>query len=90
MRQPGEVKRGQRVDLNAPGILTDSEGNKTAVTVVDLSSGGCRVLTDGTPLIGEEVRLRVGRIADYPAKVRWALGNEAGLEFIGSGTPIDK
>jgi hypothetical protein len=41
------------------------------------------------PMIGEHVRLRVGRIADYPARVRWALGDEAGLEFIGPAGEVE-
>ena len=57
--------------------------------VVDLSAGGCRVITDGTPIIGEHVHLRVGRVSDYPAQVRWALGNEAGLKFTGPAEEID-
>lgn len=89
MREPGEIKRAARVDVESPGVLIDSEGVETEVTVVDLSAGGCRVITDGTPIIGEHVRLRVGRVGDYPAQVRWALGNEAGLQFTGPSEQID-
>ena len=39
--------------------------------------------TDGSPMIGEEVRLRVGRMGDYPGQIRWALGHEAGMVFTG-------
>jgi hypothetical protein len=89
MREPREIKRAARIDVESPGLLIDSEGVETEVTVVDLSAGGCRVLTDGTPIIGEHVHLRVGRVSDYPAQVRWALGNEAGLQFTGPAEEID-
>ena len=88
-RQPGEIKREPRIDVESRGVLIDSEGVETEVRVVDLSAGGCRVITDGTPIIGEHVHLRVGRVSDYPAQVRWALGNEAGLQFTGPAEKID-
>ncbi len=83
MREPGQIKRQTRIDVESKGILIDSEGVESEVEVLDLSAGGCRLKTDGTPIIGEHVRLRVGRIGEYPAQVRWALGEEAGLQFIG-------
>lgn len=89
MREPGQIKRNARIGVESPGTLIDSEGVESEVTVVDLSAGGCRIITDGTPIIGEHVHLRVGRVADYPAQVRWALGNEAGLKFTGPAEKID-
>lgn len=83
MREPGQIKRKHRVDVRHKGVLVDSEGVATDVVVLDISADGCRLETDGTPMIGEHVRLRVGRIGNYPAQVRWALGTEAGLEFTG-------
>ncbi|QIK96317.1 PilZ domain-containing protein [Sphingomonas sp. HDW15A] len=89
MHEPRPIKRATRIDTNAPGVLIDSEGRATTVVVADLSAGGCRIISDAMPIIGEHVRLRVGRIADYPAQVRWALGNEAGLEFSGPSDPVE-
>jgi len=89
MHEPRPIKRAIRIDTNAPGLLIDSEGVETPVVVADLSAGGCRIITEAMTMIGEHVRLRVGRIADYPAQVRWALGNEAGLEFTGPSDPLD-
>ncbi len=83
MREPGQIKRQTRIDVDSNGILIDSEGVESEVVVIDLSAGGCRLKTDGAPMIGEHVRLRVGRIGEYPAQVRWALGDEAGLQFTG-------
>lgn len=89
MQEPRPIKRATRVETNAPGVLIDSEGTETPVVVADLSAGGCRIVTHAMPIIGENVRLRVGRIADYPARVRWALGDEAGLEFIGPAGEVE-
>ena len=83
MREPGQIKRSPRVDVRHEGVLVDSEGVETDVIVLDISAEGCRLETDGTPIIGEHVHLRVGRIGNYPAQVRWALGTEAGLVFTG-------
>ncbi|MCM8556445.1 PilZ domain-containing protein [Sphingomicrobium sediminis] len=83
-RKPGEVKRAKRVDVDHKGYLIDSDGGESAVRVLDLSADGCRIETEeGVVRIGEHVRLRVGRSGDYPAQVRWALGDEAGLQFTG-------
>ena len=89
MHEPRPIKRATRVETNAPGVLIDSEGVEMPVVVADLSAGGCRIITEAMPAIGEHVRLRVGRIADYPARVRWALGGEAGLEFIGPAGEVE-
>lgn len=86
-RKPGEVKRAKRIEVDHEGVLIASDGVESKVTVIDLSADGCRLKTDGSPMIGEDVRLRVGRSGDYPAQVRWALGNEAGLRFTGPAEP---
>lgn len=82
-REPGQIKRNPRVEVRHKGVLIDSEGVESDVIVTDISAEGCRLQTDGTPLIGEEVHLRVGRMGDYPGQIRWALGDEAGMVFTG-------
>ena len=82
-REPGQIKRDPRVEVHHKGVLVDSDGVETDVVVTDISADGCRLQTDGSPLIGEEVRLRVGRMGDYPGQIRWALGQEAGMIFTG-------
>ena len=86
-RNVGEVKRAKRIDVSHDGLLIDSDGASNNVRVLDLSADGCRLQTSGTLKIGEDVQLRVGRSGDYPAQVRWALGNEAGLQFTGPSQP---
>ncbi|WP_265571105.1 PilZ domain-containing protein [Sphingomicrobium nitratireducens] len=87
MREPGQIKRDTRIEVDQRGILVDSEGVESRVTVTDISKEGCRLITDGTPIIGEHVVLRVGKAGDVPAQVRWALGHEAGLHFT-AGAPV--
>ena len=86
-RKIGEVKRAKRIDVDHEGVVIDSDGGTSHVRVLDLSADGCRLETAGQLKIGEDVQLRVGRSGDYPAQVRWALGNEAGLRFTGPSLP---
>lgn len=88
-REPGEIKRARRIRVEAEALLIDSDGAQTPVSVIDLSADGCRVRSDTMLLIGERVRLRVGRVADYPAQVRWTRENEAGLAFTGPSSAVD-
>ena len=88
-REPGQVKRQPRVRVEHEGVLIDSEGVEIPVKVTDISREGCRLITDGTPMIGEKVRLRVGRAGEVPAQVRWSLGTEAGLRFVEAAGDVE-
>ena len=65
-------------------VLTD--GSEHAVTITDVSSGGFKLQTEATIPIGSHVFVRVDRYGDFPAQIRWALGKEAGGEFL---EPVD-
>ena len=82
MREPGEIKRAPRVDTKFETSLIDSDGNTVSVTVIDISREGCRMETDGTLKIGENVQIKVPKYGTFPAQIRWALGNEAGAVFL--------
>ena len=82
MREPGHIKRAPRVDTHIDAALTDSDGSRMEVIVLDISREGCRLETDGTLKIGEKIELHVPRYGTYPAQVRWAVGNEAGAVFL--------
>lgn len=82
MRTPGHVKRSPRIDASIGADVTDSEGHQVPVTIVDISKDGCRMETDGTLMIGEQVEIHVDDGSMHRARIRWALGNEAGAEFI--------
>ena len=81
-RVEGFSKRAPRVDLRRPAILIDSSGGHFEVTILDVSSGGFRLEVPESPRIGEFVTLRVERGAEFPAQIRWALGEHAGGVFL--------
>lgn len=82
MREPGHVKRAPRVDTKFKAKLIDSDGNVMPVIVMDISREGCRLEADGALKIGEKVQLEVPKYGNFPAQIRWALGNEAGAVFL--------
>jgi hypothetical protein len=84
MREPGHIKRPPRVDTRINTFLTDSDGNRIEVVVIDISQNGCRLETRAMLRIGEKVQIEVPKYGTFPAQVRWALGNEAGAIFLES------
>ncbi len=81
-REPGQVKRAPRVDTKFAARLIDSDGNVVKVTVMDISREGCRLESDEILKIGEKVNIEVPKYGNFPAQIRWALGNEAGAVFL--------
>jgi PilZ domain-containing protein len=75
-------KRAHRVDLRQPAVLMNSDGVESNVFILDVSSGGFRLEISESLRVGELVTLRVERCDDFPAQIRWALGNEAGGVFL--------
>ena len=65
-----------------PAILIDSDGGELPVTVLDLSSGGFRLQAGEMLVVGEEVRLRVSRYGDFPARIQWVTGQQCGGRFL--------
>ena len=85
-RVPGFIKRAPRVDLQRSAVLVDSDGVHRDVTVLDVSSGGFKLMVSELPKIGDLVRLRVDGSAELQAQIRWAVGDQAGGVFL---TPVD-
>lgn len=81
-RADGYSKRAPRVDLRRPAVMIDSDGRESRVLILDVSSGGFRLGVTESPRIGEFVTLRVERRDEFPAQIRWALGEEAGGVFL--------
>ncbi len=77
-----ENQRRPRVGTSFAAVLVDSDGGELSVEVIDLSSGGFRLRTDETLVVGEKVQLRVERYGEFPAQILWAEGNEAGGRFL--------
>lgn len=76
------IKRAPRVDGQHEALLVDSKGRLYPVKILDISSSGFKLWADETFQIGEYVGLRVSKYGEFSAQIRWALGNEAGGEFL--------
>jgi len=81
-RDRGLNKRAPRIDLRRPAVLINSDGAAVNVTILDVSSGGFKLEAPECLRIGEFVRLRVEHCDEFPAQIRWVLGNEAGGVFL--------
>ena len=81
-RVPGQISRRQRIAVSHDAKLVTAQGAEHDVIITDVSAGGFRLRTAVTMPIGEHVFLRVDRYGDFPAQIRWALGNEAGGVFL--------
>lgn len=75
-------RKSPRVEGRFPATLIDEAGRDYPVIIRDLSSTGFRLECSENLSVGERVALRVSRYADFPAEIRWALGNEAGGVFL--------
>jgi hypothetical protein len=71
--------RPSRNPVALTALLTRENGGTQEVSVDDLSLDGCRV--SGNFLIGDQVKLKLPRIAELNAQVRWAVLGCAGLRF---------
>lgn len=86
-RAPGLTKRAPRVSVEQPAVLLDAQGNAMDVLMLDVSVGGFRMRVPEMPRIGEHVTLRIDGYEDFPAQIRWALGDEAGGGFLSPFEP---
>lgn len=62
--------------------MIDSDGNVVKVEVTDISREGCRMKTDAFLRIGETIQIITTDQIIHPAQIRWAIGGEAGAQFI--------
>ena len=81
-RIPGQISRRQRIAVSHDAKLVTAQGTEHEVTITDVSAGGFRLRTAITMRIGEHVFLRVDRYGDFPAQIRWSLGQDAGGVFL--------
>ena len=83
MREPGWTPRNDRHAVDLAAIVHRGEGEPLSVTVRDLTEQGCRISTDETLLIGEQIRLEIPRLGYLSAQIRWSFDGEAGARFNG-------
>jgi hypothetical protein len=77
-----QAKRTTRVAVDIDAALTTSDGHTFKVLVRDLSAQGFRLELDEEVLVGEQVSLQVGSKGVFAAEIIWALGREAGGQFL--------
>ena len=82
MRESGVIQRAPRVATYYGAALTDADGGLIAVVVTDISREGCRLETDGSLEIGEQVEIKVERYGSFAAQIRWIAGKQAGARFL--------
>ena len=80
-RMPGWIGRRDREAVAIAGSVVLPGGRALPVTIRDLSPEGCRVECDETLPIAATVVLDFGG-STAEARVRWALGREAGLKLV--------
>ena len=77
-----EQQRPRRVQTSIEAVLLGADGGETPVQVTDLSSGGFRLSGASGLVVGQQVQLRVSRYGDFPAKIQWVKGEDAGGLFL--------
>ena len=82
MRESGVIQRAPRVSTHYGAALTDADGGTIDVIVTDISREGCRLETDGSLEIGEQVEIKVERYGSFAAQIRWIAGKQAGARFL--------
>ena len=83
-RVPGWVSREEREAVSLGGSATLADGREIAVQLTDISRDGCRVLSDETLGIGQQILLNVAPLTGVSGMVRWSLFGIAGIRFVGS------
>lgn len=73
--------RRERRPLNLAAYATRADGAHANVTVVDLSSNGCGIVSTVDLAAGERIELSVMGRGKAAAIVRWVDGARAGLSF---------
>ena len=63
------------------GLGSAQDRPSTGVTVVDLSQGGCGIESAPYLEAGARVWLKLPGLQSWPARVAWADGTRAGLQF---------
>lgn len=76
-----DQRRFVRVGVSVPAGLRAAERPFSACTVVDLSPNGCGIEIQSHVDTGARVWIALPNLESWPARVRWAEGGRAGLEF---------
>lgn len=80
-RMPGWISRADRTEVLIKAALR-VPGREVAVTIIDMSKGGCKIRCLHVLPIGEIVELTIPAFQPNTAMVRWSLPGLAGLRFV--------
>ena len=75
-------QRRQRHAVRLEAIVATSGGGSVATDVTDLSLDGCCL--SGRFKIGEHLQVKIPRIGEHSAEVRWSFLGRTGVRFIRS------
>lgn len=72
--------RRHRHDVEITGEVHYPDGHSRGVAIANLSLEGCRV--KGWFRIGDMLDVSIPKIGRVRGQVRWAIGGEAGIQFL--------
>ena len=79
-----EKRDHPRRDLQSVGVIFYEPGARSIDCVIrNISAGGARVVLAQDVELPEKVQIFVGPATYLNALIRWRIGLEAGLEFVG-------
>jgi hypothetical protein len=82
MNMHSYIQREPRIAVSCDALLTEADGCELEVTITDVSRDGFKLESRSELEIGEEVVLRVAKLAPVRAIIRWTCGREAGGVFL--------
>ena len=82
-------KRAPRIDLRRPAVMINSDGVECNVIILNVSSSKNQAGSLGMSANWRADRCRVEHREEFPAQIRWVLGNEAGGSFVGAADAHD-
>lgn len=78
-----QTRRNTRHPVELAGRYSCGRGPARTVAVLDLSSRGCRLAERFPTLrVGSHISLQIAANPPIPARVRWRLRSDVGVEFL--------
>ena len=82
--QDAEKRAHPRSDIQSDGVIFYEPGARSSDCAIrNISTGGARVVLAEDIELPEKVQIFVGPATYINALIRWRIGLEAGLEFVG-------
>lgn len=75
-------ERPPRISLRCDAVLTEADGCRLDVVILDVSRDGFRLQSRSELERGSEVMLQVAKSPPIRGQIRWTCGHEAGGVFL--------